>query len=64
MVRAQAVKSDRPKDTHDIYVTVERDGCRLLRVTTDEAQAIAHDRKVDERIRRVLHEITYGVREA
>lgn len=59
-VVAKAVASDDPRDTHQMYVVVERDGCRILRVDSDTSGVIAFDRRVDPRVREAVHAVSQG----
>lgn len=60
MIRAKGIPSDRPDDEHQVYVAVDRDGCRILRVTSQEALSLISNRRLDERVRQALRAVTMG----
>lgn len=45
-------------------VAVDRDGCRLLDLSMEEADAMRKNRRVDERVRSVLTRLTLARAEA
>lgn len=63
MIRARVVASDRPKDSDELYIIVERDGAQILRVTSLEAKSLTENLRVDERVRSVVKAVTVGIME-